>query len=293
MSMDKDYNPKVHRTALIDGDILVYKAAATAQTHQLDEQELLERVEFDVKDYARRAFCSDIIVCLSGPRELNFRREVYPLYKANRPDERPEFHGMALEIIERNFTIFRRDALEADDCMGLLATLVDKSGEPVVMNPVIVSGDKDMRTIPGWSFNPDIDKSRGEDFPVFINEQDAERMFIQQWLTGDATDGYPGIFRLGDKGAAKLIANTDPYDWENMVLDVYRNHKKEYTYEYALQMARCARILTAKWWDAGTKTPKLWVPHHLSLAEHKEIEQWAEASYPMTEGTSSVKTAVA
>lgn len=274
--MNKDNSPKVHRTALIDGDILVYKAAATAQTHQLDEQELLERVEFDVKDYAQRAFCSDIIVCLSGPRELNFRREVYPLYKANRPDERPEFHGMALEIIEKNFTIFRRDALEADDCMGLLATLVDNSGEPVVMNPVIVSGDKDMRTIPGWQFNPDIEKSRGEDFPVHVNEQDAERMFIQQWLTGDATDGYPGIFRLGDKGAAKMIANTDPYDWSAMVLEAYRSHKKEYTYEYALQMARCARILTAQWWDSVAKTPILWVPSCATLAANEKIRAWAE-----------------
>lgn len=274
MSMNKDNSPKVHRTALIDGDILLYRAAATAQTNQLDEQELLERVEFDVKDWARRAFCSDTIVCLSGPRELNFRREVYPLYKANRPDERPEFHGMATEIIEGNFTIFKRDMLEADDCMGLLATLKDGSGEPVVMNPVIVSGDKDMRTIPGWHFNPDIEKSRGEDFPVFVTPQDASRMFHLQWLTGDSGDGYPGIFRLGDKGAAKMLDNTDPLDWEGMVLDTYRQHKKEYTYEYCLQMARCARILMDKWWDTKAKKPVLWAPEPIFLTD-KSVE-WTE-----------------
>lgn len=280
MRMNKDDSPKVHRTALIDGDILLYRAAATAQTHQLDEQELLERVEFDVKDWARRAFCSDTIVCLSGLRELNFRREVYPLYKANRPDERPEFHGMATEIIESNFTIFKRDTLEADDCMGLLATLKDKSGEPVVMNPVIVSGDKDMRTVPGWHLNPDIEKSRGEDFPVYVTPQEADHMFFMQWLTGDTSDGYPGIFRLGDKGAAKMLANTDPYDWEVMVLNAYRQHKKGYTYEYALQMARCARILIGRWWNTETKTPVLWVPSEAAMTD-KNLE-WANASPIMT-----------
>lgn len=276
MSMNKDNSPKIHRTALIDGDILVWKAAATAESKQLDEQELLERIEFDVKDWARRAFCSDIVVTLSGPRELNFRREVYPLYKANRPDERPAFHGMAMEIINSNFTVFRRDALEADDCMGLLSTLRDGEGEHVVMNPVVVSGDKDLRTVCGWHFNPDIDNRRGEDFPVFVSSQDADRMFITQWLTGDSSDGYPGIFRLGEKGAAKMIDSTDPYDWEVMVLNAYRQHKKKYTYEYCLQMARCARILTDKWWDTKTKTPVLWLPQDKSLTD-KNVE-WAAAS---------------
>jgi len=269
----KSSGPKVVRTALIDGDILLWKAAASAQSKQLDEQDLLERIEFDVKNWTQRAFCSDTIVCLSGPRESNFRREVYPLYKANRPDERPEFHGMALEIIERNHRILRRDALEADDCMGLLATLQDSNG-PVILNPVIISTDKDLRTVPGWHFNPDIDAKRGEDFPVYVTQHQAYRAFVMQWLIGDSSDGYPGVFRFGEKGASKLLDETDPLDWEVAALKKYATHVKKYTYEFCLQMARCARILTGEWWNAVDKVPTLWTPFDDSI-QRADLEEWA------------------
>lgn len=281
--MSKDQNePRVHRTALIDGDILVWKAAASAQSQQLDEKEFLDRIEFDIEDWKRRAFCSDVIICLSGPRDSNFRKDVYPLYKANRPDERPEFHGMGIEILTKNHTIFKREALEADDCLGLLATLRGPDGEPVVMNPVIVSEDKDLRTVSGWHFNPNITAKRGEDFPTFVTRQAAERAFITQWMIGDATDGYKGIDRFGEKGAEKFLSEHDSIDWEYAALQKYQGHKKGYTYEYALQMARCARILTADWWDSKTKTPVLWVPDQntmLAIRDNDNLQEWIEIGY--------------
>ena len=273
MSMHPN-EPKVDRTALIDGDILVYKAAAAAESHQLDKHDLLERIEFDVKDWTHRAFCSNAIICLSGPREANFRKEVYPLYKEHRPDERPAFHGVALEIIEGNHRIFRRETLEADDCLGLLATLRDDDDNPVVTNAVIISEDKDLRTVQGWHFNPNKDAKRGEDFPVYVTEEEAERAFTTQWMIGDSTDGYPGVYRFGEKGAAKLLDSLDPADWEAAALQKYACHAKEYTYEFCLQMARCARILTAYWWDTKTKTPILWEPAGASVI-HVGLEEWA------------------
>ena len=46
------------------------------------------------------------------------------------------------------------------------------------------------------------------------------------------------------------------------------------TYEYCLQMARCARILTAEWWDKETKTPILWEPGHIP----ENLEEWAQTA---------------
>lgn len=269
--------PKVARTALIDGDIIAFQAAAAAQTQQLDELELQERIIATVKDWTDRAFCIETIVTMSGPRESNFRKEVFPLYKANRPDERPEFLPMAQRIIDDNFNTFKREILEADDCMGILTTLRGADGEQVIMNPVIVSPDKDMRTIPGWQFNPRIEDKRGEDFPVYISQQAADKAFIIQWMIGDTSDGYKGIDRFGEKGAEKLLNETSPTEWIKVVLRKYMSHKKSYTYEYCLQMARCARILTTDNWDSKAKKPVLWEPDVLVSEEWDDINEWINA----------------
>ncbi len=251
---------KHHRTALIDGDILVWRASAFAHDHQQDEMELLERIITDTARWARLAFCEDVIVCLSGNREDNFRRDAWPLYKSNRPDERPEFHRMSLDIMRENFQVFQRDALEADGCMGLLATL------GTVDNPVMVTVDKDLRTVRGWHFNPDKD-----DFPVWLDQRTADRAFYMQWLTGDSTDGYKGIKGMGPKKAEKVFAGIEWTYEVNSVLRTYADNG--HTYEYALSMARCARILTNEWWDSEAKAPILWSP---LLSEIEGLEEWAE-----------------
>lgn len=272
--------PKVARTALIDGDIIAFQAAAAAQSHQLDELELQERILATVQDWTDRAFCIDAIVTISGPRDANFRKGVYPLYKANRPDERPEFLPMAHRILCDNTKTFIRTQLEADDCMGILATLRGADGEQVIMNPVIVSPDKDMRTVPGWHFNPRIEDKRGEDFPVYVSKQAADRAFIIQWMIGDTTDGYKGIDRFGPAGAEKLLDDALPHEWEETALRKYMTHKKGYTYEYCLQMARCARILTAENWDVSDKRPILWEPDTSSFYDEvgDTLGDWINAS---------------
>lgn len=235
----------IFRTALIDGDLLVYTAAAYAQDHQQDELELGERIYDDVRQWTERAFCSDVIVCLSGPRDSNFRRDHYPLYKTNRPDERPALLPMANEIIEQGFKCLRREHIEADDLLGILAT------GGTVTNPVIVSGDKDLRTIPGWHFNP-----KKDDFPIRVTPEEAFRQFCIQWLTGDRTDGYPGLKGIGPKKAEKLLGNGEFPVVAVLIAYLEAGHDIEFT----LGMARCARILQVEDWNADTKTPIPWSP---------------------------------
>ncbi len=258
---------KVHRTALIDGDIIVWKASAFAHDHQEDELDVAERVTWDVQDWMKRAFCSEAIVCFSGPRELNFRRDAWPLYKTARPDERPNFHRLAVDVIQAEFRTFQRDNLEADDCLGLLATL------RTVESPVIVSIDKDMRTISGWHFNPD-----KQDFPTLITWEQAERNFLIQWAMGDRVDGYKGIERVGEKGAERILLNASVGTGVigcgvNAVLKAYKD--KGHTFEYALSQARCARILTADWWDREAKKPVLWAP---GACDVEGLEEWMRES---------------
>lgn len=246
----------VKRTALIDGDILVWRTASAVASQQMDALEMHERIMFDVEEWTRRAFCTHAIVCLSGPRESNFRRKVYELYKAHRPDERPEHHAACLQIVSDNCKTFQRKALEADDCLGLLATL------GTVQQPVMVSIDKDLRTVPGWHFNPD-----KEDFPVRVRWDAADRMWMTQWMCGDSSDGYKGMEKIGPKKAEGILerAEQDEMDPVVAVLKAYRDHAKGYDLDYTLAMARVSRILRAEDWDTKKKAPKLWTPSDTQL----------------------------
>ena len=112
--------------------------------------------------------------------------------------------------------------LEADDVMGIMAT------EPATMEErVLVSIDKDMRTIPCTLSN---DGSTTEEIP----EKMANYNFMLQVLTGDKIDGYDGIEGVGIKTAEKLIkkyTNVQLKDLWKIVKGIYK--EKGYTQKEA------------------------------------------------------------
>ena len=252
------------RTALIDADHLAYQQAAAAHSNQSDGNEMAERISALLEAYTRLACCTEFITVFSCDREDNFRREVYAPYKTNRTAEPPAMLELAQQLLRDAGPTINRPHIEADDIMGIAQT----GGK--VLNPVIVSVDKDMRSIPGLHFNPDKD-----DFPVYITELQADHSFFMQWLTGDATDGYPGIKGIGPAKAIKILDRADNnmapvVGWSDVVLAAYRDAGK--TLEEALQQARCARILRNEDWNAEDKCPILWGPPILNPAEIWETE---------------------
>ena len=83
---------------------------------------------------------------------------------------------------------------------GFMNIIEDICGELNSVN-FIVSDDKDMKTIPCRLYRP---MSR-EHF--IIDEQEADRNFLTQCLTGDITDGYKGLEGIGEKRAATILGN--------------------------------------------------------------------------------------
>jgi len=140
---------------------------------------------------------------------------------------------------------YQRPGLEGDDILGILAT----HPKAIRGQKIIVSIDKDMKTIPGYVWNPDKD-----DEPIFYSTEEADYWHLYQTLTGDTTDGYPGLPGCGPKGAEKVLE--DP-SWEAVVAAY---EKKGLTEEDALVQARCARILRATDYDYAKKEVKLWCP---------------------------------
>ncbi len=234
------------RTALLDADYIAYQAAAWAHSDMASEIELVERVQDTAASWKRLACATHSIALFSCSREDNFRRDHYPLYKAHRSSDPPAMLEAAKDAIKAVVPSLSMPRLEADDIMGVLAT----NGK--VENPVIVSRDKDMLQIPGWHLNPWKD-----DFPILVSPEDADRLFYQQWLTGDSVDGFGGIKGVGPKKAEKLLDTFEDagLQWQGC-LETYDTHG--YTVVQALAQARCARILRAEDWDAEAKAVRPW-----------------------------------
>jgi DNA polymerase-1 len=251
------------RTLLIDADIVAYKFAFTSEgVFYFDGKDKPPAVEADLEDAKKRADeylrdlkvhlgATDMIICLTD-RGQEFRRDFWPAYKENRKGTRkPENLFPLLDHFAATNRSYLKPRLEADDCMGILAT------HPTLVTgeKIIVSEDKDMKTIPGLLFNP-----RKDEVPRKIGKIAADRYHLEQTITGDQTDNYPGCPGVGEKSpevAAVRLMKTVEEGWRHVVAAYER---KGLTAADALIQARCARILRASDWDFKDKRPRLWTP---------------------------------
>lgn len=237
---------KKNRTALIDADMVAYRVSAMVEKDNGDIQDCEELTPSVISAWAREACCSDIIIC-KGTR--SFRCDVYPEYKTNRKDKpKPIYLPVVRKIIESlDWTKKRVNGLEADDIQGIIA-----SKDPDKF--VIVNNDKDMLTIGGvFVYNPD-----KMDFPERTTKDEAEYNLWVRILTGDPTDNYKGIPKCGPVKACKIL-NSGTADMPMTVKSAYE--EAGLSFEYLLQMCRCAKIITADLWNSETKTFTLWNPY--------------------------------
>jgi DNA polymerase-1 len=235
---------------LIDGDIIAYKAAASAETpiHWGDglwtlhayEDDVAIRIKDQIDKLVDEAPVQDCIVALSDRTE-NFRKKLAPYYKANRTNVRkPMLLGYAASYMHDNYNTVIYKGLEADDVLGILGT--------ANKDTIIWSEDKDLLTIPALHW---ID---GE--VVEIGELEADHNFFVQTLTGDATDNYKGCPSVGGKTAEKILEFGDGW---GAVVRAYLS--KGLSEEVALEQARLARILRNGEYDTDTGEVKLWQPN--------------------------------
>lgn len=245
---------------LIDGDQYLHRGcAAVEHDARWDEQNhvLVSNAEeaWDVVSGSLRKvidhFSSiDPVICLSECDELDYRKITDPTYKAKRVGARKPlcFYDLK-DKLKAEMTCRFIKGLEADDVMGILAT------KPGPDTKIIVSRDKDMKTIPGKLWD-------GGKFHV-ITEAQANYWHLYQTLIGDAVDGYKGCPGVGPKGAEKLLNVQVPTEafvsaaW-TAVLDAFA--KAGLTADDALRQARLARILRWSDWDSKKKEPIPWMP---------------------------------
>lgn len=247
--------------ALIDGDIIAYRCAVKNQQSydwgdtggkviQADPVAAGEAALRMVEEWRVAASCRDVIVAFTGTE--NFRKRILPTYKAGRK-EKPPAHAATVERMQQEFPYHLIQGLEADDVMGILATTATYRDRAIV-----VTIDKDLKTIPGTHLNPTIENAR----PVTIDERQADYWWMVQTLIGDPTDGYTGLPGVGIKNAEKILGSgAQPAALGQLwarVKDAYG--KRKLTEADALVQARVARILRREDYDKVTKEVLLWHP---------------------------------
>lgn len=228
---------------LFDGDMLVFESCSSVET-PIDWGEGLWTLhanasDAEVKVEDKVATITNlildkmnyegqykIILCFSDMKK-NFRKTILPTYKANRIGKRKPICYMEVRNwCMENYNYVTMPALEADDCVGILAT-------KYAGHEVHTSGDKDFKSIPGVFY----DFLHNDLY--HISEEEADKWFYTQCLIGDTADNYSGCPGIGPKTAEKIFKK-EGASWQTVLNQFLR---KGFTKEEALQQARVARIL--------------------------------------------------
>ena len=135
---------------LVDADYIVYKSCAGAES-EIDWgddvivvtskfSEAYNNTKREIKKIENAfflvliLFCSLVIVSISGSLFLSPTKDT-------ETERKPCGYRRVIEALKEEYEVIRMDTLEADDAMGIYATLYPGN--------TIVSPDKDMRQIPG------------------------------------------------------------------------------------------------------------------------------------------------
>ena len=278
-------------TLLIDSDIVAFKFAESNTTRTpWGQWTELDQAKQHMDDYVSELMvelkADAVVMALTDPED-NFRYRVMSDYKQRDRSGRSEILKELKEHLTHEYPSYLRPGLEADDVLGILATHPHLIGEGVDER-IIVSEDKDLRTIPGRVFNP----ARPERGILDINVEQAAAFHMWQTIVGDSVDGFGGAPRVGSKSPYALDVLACPMSemWD-CVLEAFASvglGERE-----ALVNARMAKILTWQHYDFKTKEVLLWTPLHL-LTQHKiEVDSpdWRASTRPaqtLSPATSSV-----
>ena len=171
-----------------------------------------------------------------------FRNELYPKYKANRPeppeDLRPQFAIIRQATRAFNVPCIEMKDFEADDLIATYARQAREAGGDVT----IISSDKDLMQLVGPNvilYDQMKDKRLG--IPEVIEKWGVppEKMIDLQALSGDSTDNVPGVPGIGPKTAAQLL---EEYGDLETLLERASEIKQQKRRENLIEHAGLARI---------------------------------------------------
>ena len=176
----------------------------------------------------------------------NYRNDIYPDYKANRPpapeDLVPQFPLIRQAVRAFNVPCLELEGYEADDLIATYTRQTVEAGGDVT----IISSDKDLMQLvqPGVTMLDTMKNKRFESEQVFEKfGVGPDKVIDVQSLAGDSVDNVPGVPGIGIKTAALLINEYGDLDTLlERASEIKQNKRRENLIEFAEQ-ARISRDL--------------------------------------------------
>ena len=253
-------------TLLIDGDVLAYQSAFIAQTNfqwaeelwsvQSDltvaKQWIQERLDY----FINKTKADDFILAISDRN--NFRRKLFPDYKANRISKFAPIGLVPIrEWIGETYGFEMYPNLEADDVLAILAT----ERPDINDERIIVSIDKDFKGVPCKFYDFNRDEMHE------IGEVDANAYHLMQAIAGDSVDGFKGVPGVGTVRAKRML-DTGGATWTT-VMKAYE--KAGLTEEDALMNAWMAYLIRKGQYNKKKKElTYLWMPDEFTPAQKRK-----------------------
>lgn len=179
------------------------KGSFTEEDVGLYYHKILDAVIGYSKEYGQLIFADE------GKGSLDWRRSIYPEYKANRKhDDTYQIFRDHLKDVNELISYFPAkkiavDGAEADDIMYALATHFADEGEDVL----VITGDRDIAQLTNYS-----DKIRVYSPTLKIFREKQPNLILEKAIVGDPSDNIPGIPRIGIKTFEKAMADRSVWD---------------------------------------------------------------------------------
>ncbi len=178
----------------------------------------------------------------------SFRNDIYPQYKAQRPDPpadlRPQFGLIRQATRAFNVACVEQENYEADDLIATYARQAVEAGATCR----IVSSDKDLMQLirPGVALY-DTMKDREVREPEVLEKFGVtpDKVIDIQALAGDSVDNVPGVPGIGVKTAAQLL--TEYGDLETLLArapEIKQQKRRENLIQFAEQARISKRLVT-------------------------------------------------
>jgi DNA polymerase I len=222
---------------LLDGHALVYRAHFAFITRPLinSKGQNVSAIQGFLRfmwDIIQNEQATHLAVVFDPPT-ATFRHERFEAYKANR-DATPEDISMAIPWITKTLKAMRIPVevvpnYEADDVIGTLAKQAEQQGFQVMM----VTPDKDYGQLVSEQIALYKPGRQGNEVEIMGPKEVCEKWGIQRvdqvidmlGLMGDAVDNIPGLPGIGEKTAAKLLAEYDSV--ENLIAQAHQLKGKQ------------------------------------------------------------------
>ena len=201
---------------------------------------------------------ADHIAVVFDHARRTFRNDIYPDYKANRPDPPdeliPQFALVREAVQAFNVAAVDAEGFEADDLIATYARQARAAGAVVT----IVSSDKDLMQLVTEGVVM-FDAMRGRVIgPDEVREKfgvGPDKVVDVQALAGDSTDNVPGVPGIGVKTAALLIEEYGDLDTLLARASEIKQPKRRASLLEEAELARVSRELVRLRDDVPVDTP--------------------------------------